>query len=184
MSIKEDVEDLKGQIRKSIESNDRQQMALLLKQAFALYEKVKLSLQEGTDEQERLKNAEIMKEFREFLAAESKKLSKRAGVSEEEMLRYNENPENFTKEQWIAMQRMKKAFSSKTKEIRQVIKQKNIEAKPANKFQKEEMAEAVLKSTLEKFKLKPGVKIEPAWRLPPKKKTLPKRIKKDKWLKS
>ena len=124
MGFREEVEDLKGQIRKSVAVNDKEQVGELLKQAFTLCETIRDVLQ-TSNEVEKKAMTGIMGDFKLFLAEESGKLSKKMGLTEEQLANYNENPENFSKEQWMVMQAIKKRFSAKTKEIRNVIKKTN-----------------------------------------------------------
>src|SRR3989339_2191412 len=122
MGIYEDIDDLKIQVRKGIDSNDKKQVGELLRQAFALCENIK-ELIKTSDEDERKNLSNAMQDFRFFLESESKKLSKKMGLSDDQFARFSENPANFSKEQWIGMEAIKGRFAAKTKEIRQVIKQ-------------------------------------------------------------
>ena len=166
MSIGDDVEDLKDQIRKSISSIDKQQIARLMQQAFTLCETLKGELQ-GANPERKKELSLIMGDFREFLASESSKLSKMAGLTEDQFVKYNENPENFTQEQWIALQNVRKKFSDKTKEIRQIIKKKE----PVSEKEEEVplTGHRIVRSSLTP---------------PKKKKVVLKKVKKSKWIRS
>ncbi len=134
MSISEEIEELKSQIVNGIQTNQRGQVMQLLKKAFALCESLKATLQASSLE-ERKALAESLQNFRIFLREEAEKLSKKSGMTEDEMLRYNENPDNFSKEQWGAMQEIRKVFSKQRKEIRNIVKESPAEGdkKPAKK---------------------------------------------------
>ncbi len=167
MGVKEEVEALKLQIKKGIDLNDQQLLSTLLKQAFDLCEHVKQELEEGGVEKKK-ELGPLMQDFKEFLAKEGTRLSKKAGLTEEEFLKYNETPENFTPEQWEALQNVRKKFAIKTKEIRQVIKHKRQEiqiAKPAEK---------------QKF----GLVLPKDESSTVKKKAVLKKVKKSKWMKT
>ncbi len=121
MGVYEDVEDLKSQIKRSVETNNKKEVAELLKLAFSLCVNVKELLKTADTEEKKKLNA-IMQDFRKFLSEETARLSKKMGLTEEQFARYNENPENFSKEQWAAMQMIKQKFNSETKEIRKVAR--------------------------------------------------------------
>lgn len=121
MGIREDAEDLKMQIKKSIDVNNKAQVLGLLKQAFSLCETLKGTLQ-TCSEGERKDLKAVLQDLRDFVGDETVRLSKKAGMSEDEFTRFNENPDNFSKEQWKAMQEIRQMFSKQTKEIRTAIR--------------------------------------------------------------
>ena len=69
MGIKEDIEDLKHQIKRSISSRNTEQTANLLKMSFEFCEKIKDNMANANEGE--LKNlTELMMDFRDFLNVE------------------------------------------------------------------------------------------------------------------
>jgi len=185
MGIYEDVEDLKVQVKRGIATNNKEEIAALLRQAFSLCEKIKELLKTADQEQKQSLN-KTMKDLKAFLAQEISLLSKKMGLSEDELARYNENPENFTKEQWMVMQAIKKKFSSQTKEIRKISRGHNpvaIEKIPSNWKELIASNPKIIKMTLPSGETidKPFAFSPPP---PKKKKKTTKRTKKSKWMKT
>jgi hypothetical protein len=183
MGIYEDIEDLKVQIKRGIATNNKQEISELLKQAFSLCEKIK-DLLVDADQEQKIELNKSMQDLKAFLAHEVASLSKKMGLTEDELARYNENPENFTQEQWLVMQAIKKKFSSQTKEIRKIAKGQDpvgIEKIPAN--WKELIAS---NPNITKITLPSGETLHAPFTSSPssKKKQIPKRTKKSKWMKT
>ncbi len=185
MGIYEDVEDLKVQIKRGIATNNKEEIAELLKQAFSLCEKIKELLKTADQDQKQSLN-KMMQDLKAFLAHEVSNLSKKMGLTEDELARYNENPENFTKEQWMVMQAIKKKFSSQTKEIRKITKSQDpvaIDKIPSN--WKELIAS---NPNITKMTLPSGETVNAPFVSPPsapkKNKKAPKRTKRSKWMKT
>ncbi len=184
MGIAEDVEDLKLKIKKTVDMNNTSKLSDLLAQAFTLCESIKEGLK-GANEEDRKELSGIMKGFRECLSKETARLSKKMGVSEEQLARYNENPENFTKEQWMIMKAVKKRFSIQAREIKKVIKANPIIGKKKGPLLPRPKVPANWKEQLEG---NPNIiKISPA--LPnicknKKKKVGLRKVRKSKWVKS
>lgn len=143
MGVHEDVEDLKFQIKKSIDVNNKAQVLGLLKQAFSLCDTLKGTLQTCTEEERRDLKA-VLQDLRDFVASETTRLSKKIGMSEDQFAKFNENPDNFSPEQWKAMQEIRQMFSKQTKELKSAIKTnplskgdvEGIEGKPLKKEEK------------------------------------------------
>lgn len=123
MGIREDVELIKDQIRASVDSSNAQALSRLIMQAFTLCKKLKEMLEEaGPLEKKQL--AEMMTSLRDFIGSEGVRLSKKVGMSEEQLIQYNENPNNFSPEQWKAMQNIKNSFHAEAQEITKKMRQK------------------------------------------------------------
>ncbi len=190
MGIAEDVEDLKFKIRKTVDVNKTGKLSDLLAQSFDLCEKIKETLKKAEDKEKRELN-NVMKGFREFLSEEMARLSKKMGLTEDQLARFNENPENFSKEQWMIMKAVKKRFSAQTKEIRKVIKANPVTNKkrepllpkpkiPVNWKEQIEGNPNIIKiiPTL------PGVSKSETEKKKKKKRIGLRKVKKNKWLKS
>lgn len=121
MSIHDDIEELKMQIRRSIDTGNKALLGDLVRQAVGFCEKIKEILKDA-DAETKASLSQEMTDLKAFLSKETARLSKKMGLTEDEFVRYNENPANFSKEQWAAMQGIKKNFAVKTKELRQSIR--------------------------------------------------------------
>jgi hypothetical protein len=128
MSIHEDIDELKAQIRRSIDTGNKNLLADLVRQALGFCEKIKEILKDA-DAETKADLSKEMGDLKSFLASETGRLSKKMGLTEDEFVRYNENPENFSKEQWAALQGIKKNFAKKAKELRQVVRKAPAEKK-------------------------------------------------------
>lgn len=158
MKIQEDIEDLKHQIKGNIDSPGKVKMGDLLKQAFSVCENLKEMLKTCSQEDKK-KISEILLEFREFLVKESTRMSQKMGISREELAKRNENPDNFSKTEWNAMQGIRQSFLRKAKEIRGAAKSNPSLEGP-----------------------KPYIKVTRG--LPPAATKAPKRVSKKKWMKT
>ena len=129
MIIKAEIEELKRRIKKSIDSPNKEQISILMKQAFNVCETLKAMLKTGSVE-ERLQITELTKEFRAFIAQESKRMADKAGMSQEAFVKKHEDPANFSKEQWNIMQNIRTAFAAQGKDIKGVLKEKKARKLP------------------------------------------------------
>lgn len=179
MSIHEDIEDLKMQIRRSIDTGNKGLLGDLVKQAVGFCEKITEILKTANPETKENLSKE-MNDLKAFLAVETKRLSKKMGLTEDELVRHNENPENFSKDQWVAMQGIKKSFAKRTKDMRQMIRKSSADKKVASPLDKippewkdliEKNPKILKITTREGFDKK-------------KKKLVLKKVKKSKWLKT
>jgi alanyl-tRNA synthetase len=178
MSVREDIKDLKMQIRRSIDTGNKALLGDLIKQAVIFCEKIKETLKEA-DAETRAELSKEMADLKTFLSSETKRLSKKMGLTEDELVRYNENPENFSKEEWNALQIIKKNFAQKAKELRQIVRKPTSQKKlPASLDHLPPHLKEVLESNPNLVKIT----------LPPKqggkKKVVLKKVKKNKWVKS
>ena len=186
MGVYEDVEDLKVQIKRSIASNNKQEIGELLKQAFSLCDKIKEMLKTA-DHEQKVELNKRMQDLKAFLAHEVSSLSKKMGLTEDELARYNEIPENFTKEQWLVMQAIKKKFSSQTKEIRKIARGHDpaaLEKIPSNWKELIASNPNITKMTLPSGQTLHAPFTSPVPPPPNKKKKAPKRTKRSKWMKT
>ena len=95
-------------------------------QSVAFFDRLKQQVQKG-DEEEKEEAMEMMAQLYERMTQESKKISERAGLSEDELLAYAENPANFTAEQWRALQESKVNISRAGRELAKAVYEKGKE---------------------------------------------------------
>lgn len=85
----------------------------ILQSSLGLFEQLKEKLQEGNPEQ-KAELSRLLKDMHTKLTTEAEALIKKSGMKEEDLLAFNENPANFTKDQWAVMQEAKKKMLDTT----------------------------------------------------------------------
>ncbi len=183
MSLYEEIEELKVRIKKSVDLNNTAKTSDLMTQAFSVCEKIKEVLKEAGPQETKDLN-KLMTNFREFLSVETKRLSKKMNLTEEQLARHNENPENFSKEQWIVMQAIRKRFSAETKEIRKVVKNKTALLESASSKGIRSKLPGNLKALMEGDVSMTSNSLLSPELMTKKKKIVLRKVKKNKWIKS
>lgn len=84
------------------------------------FEQVQLELQEGSPE-EKKELLEMMEKMYQKLNEESERISEEAGMSEEELMAYSENPDNFTPMQWMLLEHTKKSMKKSGRQITRLL---------------------------------------------------------------
>jgi hypothetical protein len=189
VGISDDIEDLKLRIRKTVDMNEQTKLSDLLAQSLDLCEKVKVILRDAEDKEKKELNNSL-KEFKQFLSHETARLSKKMGLTEDQFARFNENPENFSKEQWMVMKAVKKRFAIQAKEIKKVIKDNpNITKRKGALLPKPKLPEdwrEQIQNNPDIIRISPAIpgvaKSQPESNK--KKKVGLRKVKKSKWLKS
>jgi hypothetical protein len=95
----------------------------VVREAYQFFEGVKQVFQTGTPE-EKQEMIRLMREVYTKLATQSQKITDKTGMSEEELLNFSENPNNFSPEQWRLMQEVKKKMSESGRQISTIIRGK------------------------------------------------------------
>lgn len=85
----------------------------VLHSSMALFDQLRELLKDSTPEQ-KAELAKAMKEMHTKLSTEAKSLMEKTGLNEDELMAFNENSNNFTKEQWAVMQEAKKKMLDAT----------------------------------------------------------------------
>ncbi len=75
-------------------------------QSLTFFQQLKAQIEKGTSEEKKEAMA-MMSEMYQQMMLETQKITKRSGLSEEQLVDYAENPANFTPEQWKAIQESK-----------------------------------------------------------------------------
>lgn len=120
MKISEDIHKVMAELQKSVDANGAVDLLYMLREVVKLFERVKMALASTSDE-ERKDIFVSMAELHAFLLSENKRLAGKSGISEEQLLRFAENPDNFTKEQWHFMQEVKAKMGQQSKEIKTIL---------------------------------------------------------------
>lgn len=122
MSITQEIEHVMSDLQKSVDANGNVNLAVLLTEVVDLFHHLKSALPK-TNPQERSEIIGKMTELHTFLNKETKRLANQTGLSEEQMLRFAENPNNFTKDQWTLLEKVKTVMGAEAEEIKKVMKQ-------------------------------------------------------------
>lgn len=120
MLITQEIDQVMADLQKSVDANGNIDLPVLLAEVVTLFEHLK-SVLPKTNPQERTAIVDKMSQLHVFLLKESKRLSNQTGISEEQMLRFAENPDNFTKEQWALLDKVKSVMTIQTNEIKKVM---------------------------------------------------------------
>jgi hypothetical protein len=128
-TVTDDIKHLMQELQKSVDVNGAVNLQLLLQEALRLFEKLKAVLPETTEE-ERKQIIAKMAEMHSFLMGESKRLSSQTGLSEAQILRFAENPDNFSKEQWDLLRGVRSVMDSQGRDIRQIMQKFSVPPVP------------------------------------------------------
>ncbi len=121
-SITEEIDQVMTDLQKSVDVNGNVDLPVLLAEVISLFEHLKSALPK-TNPKERSDIVDKMAQLHLFLLRESKRLSKQTGISEEQMIRFAENPDNFTRDQWLLLERVKSVMTAQTNDIKEVMKE-------------------------------------------------------------
>lgn len=122
MLITEEINQVMSDLQKSVDANGNIDLPTLLAEVVTLFENLK-SVLPKTNPKERTDIVDKMSQLHTFLLKESKRLSSQTGISEEQMLRFAENPDNFTKDQWSLLEKVKTVMGAQTNEIKKVMEE-------------------------------------------------------------
>lgn len=93
----------------------------LFSESMAFFEKLKEEFAQGTPE-DRRDALKMMAEMHKEVIAESQKIIKNSGMSEEQLFAFAENPSNFTPEQWQEFQKSKSQIHAAGMELVESVK--------------------------------------------------------------
>lgn len=112
---------------------------LNLEEVFALsldfFKDLKTQMEKGTPEEKQEAMA-MMAQLYTQIMAESKKITERSGLSEDQLLNFAENPANFSPEQWKAIQESKRKISQAGLELAKAIEKSTKPPTPEEKDKK------------------------------------------------
>lgn len=97
-------------------------LAEVFSQSIEFFQHLKGQIEKGTPE-ERKEAMQMMAELYNQMMAETKKITERSGVSEEQLLSFAENPNNFSPEQWKQIQESKQKIAQAGQELSKVMQQ-------------------------------------------------------------
>lgn len=130
MDIAEDIEKVMSELRKSVDANGNVNLLFMLREVVNLFERIKAVLPQ-TNVQERARFFTALHKLHAFLQTEAQRLSQKTGISEEQMSRYAENPDNFTKEQWSLLLEVKKKMGQQAIDMKAIMQKLEEQLVPA-----------------------------------------------------
>ncbi len=89
-------------------------------QSLEFFKHLKEQMQKGTPE-EKQEAIKMMGELYTQMMAQTKKITEKSGLTEDQLLNFAENPANFTPEQWKAIQDSKQKISEASQDLSKVI---------------------------------------------------------------
>lgn len=92
----------------------------VFKQSIEFFQHLKGQIEKGSPEEKKEAMA-MMAEMYNQMMAETKKITQQSGFSEEQLLAYAENPNNFSPEQWKQIQESKQKISEAGQDLSKVI---------------------------------------------------------------
>jgi hypothetical protein len=98
-------------------------------QSLMFFEHLKEQIRTGSPE-ERKEATDMMVQMYQQMMVETKRISERSGLSEEQLASYAENPSNFTQEQWRAIQESKEKIYRAGQDLAKSIQATSGEAEP------------------------------------------------------
>ena len=97
-----------------------------------IFEHFKEILQHGSPEQKQEVLNQVM-QLQEKLQQETQRMCEETGVSENQLKEFAENKENFSEEEWNAIQSAKKKLNTQAEELSAIVPSKKTEAKGSSK---------------------------------------------------
>lgn len=121
MHLREDFNRLMEKFQREGSKKGKANLLELFKESLRLFEKLKETLA-NCSEEEKKQVFEVMAEMHKFLMQETKKIAERSGMSEDQLLRFSENPDNFSPSQWKALEVIKQKLDQTGKEVAGLIR--------------------------------------------------------------
>jgi hypothetical protein len=89
-------------------------------QSLEFFNHLKVQIEKGNPE-EKKEAMSMMSEMYNQMMSETKRITQRSGLSEEQLLAYAENPANFSPEQWRQIQDSKQRISEAGQDLTKII---------------------------------------------------------------
>jgi hydroxymethylglutaryl-CoA reductase len=101
----------------------------MVKEFLVFFEKLKQELRIADEAQKREIFA-LMNDMHKKLLAETKKISEKTGMTDDQLLKFIENPSNFSPDQWQTIQEAKTKMKHASEELTQSLKVQSSREKP------------------------------------------------------
>lgn len=108
----------------------------VLGESLQFFNQLKTRLLTGSEE-EKKELLGMVNEMYSKLMVESRKMAERAGLSEEQLALFVENPGNFSPEQWAAMNQAKQKMDESTNDLVKALNKSGIKEKDAQEAQEQ-----------------------------------------------
>lgn len=105
-------------------------------QSMEFFEKLKTQLQTGSPE-EKKEAVALMGEMYSKMMGEVKKISEKTGLTEEQLMTFAENPNNFTQDQWKVIKEAKDKISKTGVDLARIINADRTAELPSSAVKKE-----------------------------------------------
>ena len=92
----------------------------VFKESLQFFEHLKDQIATGTSE-DKMQAIQMMTQMYQLMMAETKRITERSGMTEEQLAAFAENPANFSKEQWDSLQASKQQIQDVGQNIAKVI---------------------------------------------------------------
>jgi hypothetical protein len=97
-------------------------LAEVFSQSVEFFQHLKEQMEEGGP-QEKKEAMAMMTELYQQMMAETKKITEKSGLTEEQLMAYAENPTNFSAEQWRQIQESKQKIAQAGQDLSKVVQQ-------------------------------------------------------------
>ena len=124
MDIRKDFNNLMQKFQRESAKSGRVDLMELFKDSITIFDKLKEALKDCSEEEKKELFA-LMAEMHQFLQQETKRIAEKSGMNEEQLLRYSENPDNFSPAQWKAMEVVKIKLNETGKELTDVVRKRD-----------------------------------------------------------
>ena len=104
----------------------------IFRSSLEFFEHLKAQIQTGTPD-EKKEALMMMAELYNQMTAETKHITERSGLSEEQLVSYAENPGNFSPEQWSAIQESRQRITKAGQDLAKVIQMISQAGPPSEK---------------------------------------------------
>jgi len=105
----------------------------MVQEFLIFFDKLKLQLKTA-DEAQKKEIFALMNDMHKKLLAETKKISEKTGMSDDQLLKFIENPGNFSPDQWQTIQDAKEKMRHASQELTQTLKPHPTGEKPKTKI--------------------------------------------------
>ncbi|MBM3208053.1 MAG: hypothetical protein FJZ57_05540 [Chlamydiae bacterium] len=119
MRLRKEFEKLVNRFEKESKSS-KVDMMNVFRDSLMFFESIKEALKEA-DLEEKKEIMKIMGEMHDFLRVEARKIAARAGLTEDQLQSFAENPSNFSPGQWKALEAMKNKLADSAQEVKEII---------------------------------------------------------------
>jgi hypothetical protein len=119
MRLRKEFDNLVSRFQKESKATNVDMMNVF-RDSLVFFESIKEALKEANQE-EKKEIMKLMGEMHEFLRLEAKKIAARAGLTEDQLQNFAENPDNFNPVQWKALENIKNKLAHSAQEVKEII---------------------------------------------------------------